>query len=329
MATQPTAADRKGTMFSGFIGLIIGAIIAIGAWWLVLKLRKRQNKLAKFGGMIGVGIVAVVATLLTALASLGFITVHAPRGNDVVEVTVAGTAEQLARGEVIAASMCAGCHSLDKELPLSGAGNLLADIPMPLGNASPPNLTPAGRIDEWTDGELQRLIREGTYPNGHTAPVMSSQSFRVFSQEDLDSIVAYLRSQPAVESTVDHKQGLSFLAYAMTPIGMMPLRDAPESNVPPQAPPKGPTSAYGEYVAGYADCALCHGETLEGGAGGILPVGPNLRAVGGWKDTDFIKAMRTGETPSGSILSDEMPWEGFGKLDDESLTALYEYLVSL
>jgi hypothetical protein len=25
-------------------------------------------------------------------------------------------------------------------------------------------------------------------------------------------------------------------------------------------------------------------------------------------------------------LSDAVPWEGFGKLDDESMTALYEYV---
>lgn len=317
-------------MLTGLIQLIIVFALAAGGWWLVLKLRKRQNKLAKFGGMIGVGLLSTAFTLFTVLATIGFITVHAPRGNDVVDVTVAGTPEQIERGEVIAASMCAGCHSLDKELPLSGNTNLLADIPMPLGVATPPNLTPAGRIDEWTDGQLQRLIREGTYPNGHRAVVMSAQTFRVFSQDDLDAIVAYLRNTPAVESVGEPKQGLSVLAYAFATLGMLPLKDQPESNVPPSAVAKGPTVEYGEYIAGYVDCAICHGETLEGGAGGLLPKGPSLRGVIGWQSADFITAMRTGVTPGGTILdADEMPWEGFGKLDDESLTALYEYITSL
>jgi mono/diheme cytochrome c family protein len=273
--------------------------------------------------------VSLVASLLTILAVFGFITIYAPRGNDVVEVTVAGTADQIARGEFIAAAMCAGCHSIDHELPLVGSANLLADIPMPLGQASPPNLTPAGRIDEWTDGELQRMIREGTYPNGHRGPIMSSQTFRIFSQDDLDAIVAYLRSTPAVPSTVEHKQGLSFLAFAMATLGMLPLKDQPDTNVPPPAVPIGPTIEYGAYIAGFADCVLCHGDTLEGGKGGILPVGPSLRGVIGWQNSDFITAMRTGVTPGGKTLSEDMPWEGFGKLDDEALTALYKYLVSL
>ena len=316
-------------MITGLIQIVIVFALSIGGWWLVLKLRKRQNKLAKFSGMIGVGLLSTIFTLFTVLASLGFITVHAPRGNDVVEVTVAGTVEQIARGESIAAAMCASCHSLNHDLPLSGNTNLLADIPMPLGDATPPNLTPAGRVGDWTDGEIQRLIREGTYPNGHRAVVMSSQSFRVFSQEDLDSVVAYLRSTPAVASEIPRKQALSALAYAFATLGMLPLKDQPDTNVPPPLVPKGPTIAYGEYVAAFADCAICHGDTLEGGAGGLLPKGPTLRGVIGWRSEDFVTAIRTGVTPGGKQLSDEMPWEAFRHFDDESLDALYAYITSL
>jgi hypothetical protein len=42
-------------MITGLIQIVIVFALAIGGWWLVLKLRKRQNKLAKFSGMIGVG----------------------------------------------------------------------------------------------------------------------------------------------------------------------------------------------------------------------------------------------------------------------------------
>jgi mono/diheme cytochrome c family protein len=300
-----------------------------GGWWLVLKLRARQNKLARFGGMAGVGLLSTIFTIVAIAAALGFISLYAPRGNDVLDVTVAGTAEQVARGEVIAAAMCASCHSLHKELPLSGNTNLLEEIPMPLGIATPPNLTPAGRIADWTDGELQRVIREGTYPNGHRAAVMSSQNFRVFSQDDLDSIVAYLRSTPAVTSDIEPKQGLNVLAFAFITLGMLPLKDQPDSNIAPPAIPKGPTVAYGKYVATFADCTACHGETLEGGAGGLLPKGPSLRGVIGWQSEGFTTAMRTGVTPGGKELSDKMPWEAFKHFDDESLHALYEYITSL
>jgi mono/diheme cytochrome c family protein len=180
------------------------------------------------------------------------------------------------------------------------------------------------------DDEIMfRAIREGTYPNGHRMPLMSAQAFRVFSQDDLDSVVAYLRSAPAVESDLDSKQGLSIIAAMMIPIGMLPLKDQPDSNVPPPAVPKGPTAAYGEYIAGYVDCALCHGQTLEGGPGGIIPPGPTLRGVAGWQTADFITAMRTGVTPAGKELSEDMPWDSIGKFDDETLTAIFEYLREL
>lgn len=319
-------------MFGALVGLIVIFILAAGALWLAWRMRRRQHAIAKWGGMIGLGFFGVLFSLVTVLASLGMVTVFAPRGNDVVQANVAGTPEQIARGSVIAVSLCAGCHSMDHELPLTGNTNLLEDIPMPLGNAWPPNLTPAGRIDDWTDGELIRAIREGTYPNGHRMPIMSSQTFREFSQDDLDSIVAYLRSEPAAtdDDLGEPKQGLSTLAMVMATLGMLPLKDLPESNVPPPAVAIGPTAEYGAYIVGFSDCAICHGDTFEGGAGGILPKGPTLLGVKGWQSAEFVTAMRTGVTPAGNQLDpDEMPWEGFGKMDDVMLQAIYEFLKTL
>ncbi|MEE8518588.1 MAG: hypothetical protein V3S98_05650, partial [Dehalococcoidia bacterium] len=106
-----------------------------------------------------------------------------------------------------------------------------AHVPFPIGPATPPNLTPAGRISDWTDGELQRAIREGTYPNGHLMPLMATNNFRAFSQNDLDAIVAYLRTTPAIESDIESVQGLNLLAAAMATAGMLPFESAPESNL--------------------------------------------------------------------------------------------------
>ena len=39
--------------------------------------------------------------------------------------------------------------------------------------------------------------------------------------------------------------------------------------------------------------------------------------------------MRAGVTPAGNTLGDEMPWEGFGRMDDETLIAIYEFLKTL
>lgn len=201
----------------------------------------------------------------------------------------------------------------------------MADIPFPIGSATPANLTPAGRISEWSDGELQRAIREGTSPDGHLLTVMSANTFRYLSQKDLDAVVAYLRSVPAVETDIEQKNSLTFLAMVMQPIGMLPVKSPPNFDPPPHVEPAA-TSEYGEYVTKVFDCVLCHGDDFSGGAGGIVPVGPSLAGAKGWTTEQFINTMRTGETPFGTSLSDEMPWEEIGKMDDETLTAVLLYL---
>jgi len=316
-------------MLSNIVVLLVIAAIAAGLFWLALKMFRMRSPVAKWGGTVGLGLVGVLVSVFAILVAMGAWTLYAPRGNEVRDVTVAGTPDQIARGEEIVRSVCAGCHGEPPgyEPPLTGGPNLLADIPMPIGSATPPNLTPAGRIDEWTDGELQRAIREGTYPNGHLMPIMSSQTFRYFSQEDLDSIVAFLRSQPATEGSYEPDHQLTVLALAFATLGMLPLKDAPDSNVPPPAVAKGPTVEYGRYIVQYTDCALCHGETFEGGAGGLLPAGPSLRPAAQWTTSQFIQTLRTGVNPDGNELDpNEMPWEEFGRLDDESLTAIHSYL---
>ena len=100
------------------------------------------------------------------------------------------TPEKIARGEHLAITMCAACHTLEGDLPLTGGDDLFEDVPFPVGSAFPSNLTPAGRIADWSDGELVRAIREGTDPDGHLLPMMVLNSFQEFSEDDLEAIVA-------------------------------------------------------------------------------------------------------------------------------------------
>jgi hypothetical protein len=59
------------------------------------------------------------------------------------------------------------------------------------------------------------------------------------------------------------------------------------------------------------------------------PLGPDLNLVKGWKPADFIATMRTGIDPGGHALSEQMPWRPLGRMDDDELTAVYEYLTHL
>ena len=49
----------------------------------------------------------------------------------------------------------------------------------------------------------------------------------------------------------------------------------------------------------------------------------------GWSEQDFIQTMRTGVTPSGRQLIEDMPWQSYAQMTDAELKALWMYLNSL
>jgi mono/diheme cytochrome c family protein len=112
---------------------------------------------------------------------------------------------------------------------------------------------------------------------------------------------------------------------AMLTVGMFPVKPVPDPE-PPAPVAKGPTVEYGAYIVKYVDCALCHVDTLHGGTSNLAPRGPSLVGLKAWTADQFVTAMRTGATPFGEVLSDEVPWENFGRFDDDSLNAVYEFL---
>ena len=69
---------------------------------------------------------------------------------------------------------------------------------------------------------------------------------------------------------------------------------------------------------------------VNGGVPGqIGPLGPDLNLVRQWSLAEFITTMRTGIDLNGQELSKQMPWCPLGRMDDEELAAVYEYLTHL
>ena len=59
-------------------------------------------------------------------------------------------------------------------------------------------------------------------------------------------------------------------------------------------------------------------------------MGPNLVRVKSWTADQFISTMRTGVSPTrGPLDPDEMLSVAIGPLEDDELTALYEYVKSV
>jgi mono/diheme cytochrome c family protein len=253
---------------------------------------------------------------------------YAPHGRPVRDLKVEQTPERIARGQHIANTWCVGCHSLNGQLPLSGGKNLSDEAGIPLGDLYTINLTPAGPLANWTDGQIFRAIRDGADERGRRLPVMSSQRVRNLSDADIESVIAYIRSQPPVQHETP-PPAPSFLAVVFAGAGMLPyLPDmAPDTIV---APRPDATAVYGQYLVKWMGCDECHGPNLTGGGGGVMPKGPSIHSVKGWTRDGFLAAMRTGKTPYGLQLDSlMMPWTFVGRLTDAELTAMHAYLRTL
>ena len=315
-------------MLGNLVGLLVLIAFVVLFAWLARRAFRSKRGLIKWVGVVLAGLPTLLLGLLSVVAVIGLFKVYAPRGGPVPDITVEGTAAQIARGEHLAYAFCASCHSLNGELPLSGGEDVGKASPVPIGSLFPSNLTPGGRLKGWSDGEIFRAVREAVDRDGRSLLTMSALSTRNLSDDDLQAVIAYLRSQPAVANEIpENNPNLLFAIFLGA--GLVP-QPAPVTGAI-AAPPIGATADYGEYIVSYAGCRDCHGADLSGGRGGLTPAGPNLIAImPKWTLDEFVTTMRTGVDPTGHRLDPiQMPWKSIGKLDDVELAALYEYLHGL
>lgn len=310
--------------------LVILAVAALLGWLTWRAWHSRRGLVRWGGGLLG-GLLTLVVALVAGVIGRGLLIMYsAPPHTPAPDLTVAGTPEQIARGQHLAESLCAGCHSATGQPPLGGGVNIGKDSPVPIGDMISFNLTPGGPLKDWTDGEIQRVIRQGVDRDGKRLFAMSTLPVRNFSDADIEAVIAYLRSQPALPDPPKQGDYPNLLLAVFVGANLVPQAPPPITGSI-SAPPKGPTAEYGRYVLSYNDCYQCHGATYEGGTpGGLTPVGPSLRVVAGWTREQFITTLRTGVDPSGLELdATKMPWPTFGKMDDDELGGVYEYLRGL
>jgi mono/diheme cytochrome c family protein len=308
--------------------VIVAIAIALGG--LTVRARRAKNKAVKWGGIVVSGLLTLIVSFVGVLMLIGLVKFYAPRNAPVPNLKVTGTTEQIARGEHLANSFCASCHSTTNELPLTGGVDLGKDFPMPLGSFVSVNLTPAGPLQDWSDGEIFRALRNGLARDGRVLTVMSGARGRHLSDEDVQAVITYLRSQPAtVNETLLPPDQPNALALILTGAGMIPEGEPPITEAIAM-PAKGATGEFGQYILSYQDCVVCHGADLTGGKPGQLaPLGPNLSMIKGWTEEQFITTLRTGVDPNGHALNNQMPWQNIGRMDDEELAAMYAYITGL
>lgn len=283
--------------------------------------------------------IAIGGILVISIIGVGVLTLlSARRINNTFDVPPGSIAfhhdpEAVATGEHLAIIRgCTDCHGEDL------GGKILIDNPM-LGSIYATNLTSGegGVGEQYSDAAFARAIRHGVAVDSTGLLVMPSQEFFIFSDEDVNALIAYMRSLPPVDRAIPEPD-LSLLGRALFMAGQLPPlaaevidHDAPR----PEAPEAAADATYGEYLA--ITCTGCHGPDLAGGpTPGSPPDAPpsaNLTPGGslaGWDEAGFMHAMRTGVTPDGRTLDPAlMPWPATSAMTDLELQALWAYLHSL
>ncbi len=274
-------------------------------------------------------LLAALLLILVALIVSGYGLATKRQSNPVPDLRVVPDSALIARGRHLSEIHCASCHSPDRQLPMSGG--VENQLGPPFGALYAPNLTPAGRLRSYSDGELARAIREGVNREGRAMVVMPSASFHALSDRDLSALIAYMRSQPRVERVVGSRK-MSPVAYLVLGLHLYETSvQLPVARPVPDVPPDS-TPAYGAYLVSTLGCRDCHGESLRGGRKGQLPpLGPDLIGPAhGQSQPAFELALRQGIGSRGEPLDPmRMPWPAFSRLTDLEVTAIHQYLRSL
>lgn len=253
------------------------------------------------------------------------------------------TAARLARGRYLTEGVlqCFICHS-DRDWsapgapPIAarkGAGHVWEDRPWLVSpNITPDKETGAGT---WTDDMFVRAIREGIGHDGRVLhPQMWYGSFRSLSDEDVASVVVYLRTLPPIHNPLPKTslpQGHQLTAPAVL---------AEEVKWPARSDP----AARGAYLVRVADCIGCHtafeAPQIPGFFGGGNPIpragrtpvfSANITSapsgISYYDAALFREVIRTGRVRA-RPLDGAMPWIAFRNMTDEDLDAVFAYLRS-
>ncbi len=309
-----------------------------------------MKKIFKIGAIVIGGILLLVAFggiyVKTALPDVG----------DAPELTVERTPERIALGNYLAnhVNVCIDCHSQrDWSVfsgPISGGigggGERFGpELGFP-GTFFAKNITPAG-LSGWTDGEIFRAMTTGVSKDGSALfPVMPYHAYGNMDEEDLYSVIAYIRTLAPVANDIPPSAPdfpINFL------INTMPKK----ANFQPR-PDTSDAVGYGRYLVNAAACIDCHtqvdkgaliaGTEFGGGREFMMPGGvvtssnitPHETGIGAWTAEAFVRRFKSYVDSAQAVhalapgeLNSPMPWTMYGGMTDADLQAIHAYLTSV
>jgi mono/diheme cytochrome c family protein len=260
------------------------------------------------------------------------------------------TRARLERGRYLVEGVaeCFHCHSeCEWNAPgqpptqgLKGGGQLFPDAVVPFKlycpNISPDMETGAG---SWTDEQFFRAVTQGVGHDGRTLfPLMPYMQFRKLSDEDVISMIVYVRSIPAVRHALPKTAYPEPIKQALKPLPPRPVMPQPDLSDPVKR---------GAYLVTVADCAGCHtpvnqqdvplpgmdfagGMNLKGPWGEVASANltPDPSGIPYYTEAMFVEALRTGYQGARKLNS-IMPWGYFRNMTDDDLKAVFAYLRTL
>jgi mono/diheme cytochrome c family protein len=283
------------------------------------------------------------------------------------EISVAMTPENIERGRYLAVNVlqCVDCHSErdwtlygGPPIPPIGAGRscmtretIAAGVNAGQehfpGKLCIRNITPDVEtgLGGWTNGEIIRSVREGVdYQGEGLFPIMPYFIYRNVADDDMEAVVAYLRSMEPVVSVRPERQ-IDF------PLNLM-VKTWPEPfDSPAEAPDPADSVAYGEYLATVARCKFCHTpkdpQSMEGipereFSGGMpfflngrtmytMNLTPHESGLGNWSKEQFIQLFKSRSEPVSvpATANTLMNWNAFAGMTEADLGALYDFFMTL
>ncbi len=254
----------------------------------------------------------------------------------------------LERGSYLvnAVMACDGCHTprdktgfiMDKRF---SGGSQTWDTPAYTVKGS--NITPDREtgIGAWSDGELKRSLTDGMHRHGRPiAPQMPFAFYKILTPRDLDAVVAYMRSLPAIRNEVQAPVYRAAMHADPVPGATKPFTEGDLRD-----PLK-----RGFYLATIAHCMECHGRRPDGvqdyqnawGKGGFVFKGPwgttltpNISShpksgIGAWTDAEIRRILTHGVSRDGRAIKPPMDRQAFfSRMTDADLDAVVAWMRSI
>lgn len=309
-----------------------------------------MGRLAKWSLILFLALLLSLAVGVTF--TIGWRPFFGPKARPLTSRAFERTPRRLERGRYIATALsgCVYCHSPhDWNAPgtpdvagKEGSGEVLAYADLP-GRIVAPNLTSDRETGAglWSDDQLARAIREGIGHDGRALfPLMPFLHYRRMSDEDLASVIVYLRSLPPLRHELPKTEIIFPVKYL--------IRSVPEPLTSPVSDLPATTSPIdrGAHLVNLAGCEDCHtpqdkGQELPGMAfaGGFPFAGPwgyvvstnitpDASGISYYDESLFLKVMHTGLVKA-RRLSAIMPITVYKGLSNDDLQAMFAYLRTL